>query len=115
MTIRRGEIVLVNLEPVMGSEQGKIRPCLIVQNDLLNKFSPNTTIVSITSKISEKQYPHTVIISSDESGLSKESSILCNQIRTISIKDRLIKKLGFLGQSSMKKVDLALKVSLGID
>ena len=113
--VERGDIVLVDLEPVKGSEQGRIRPCLVVQNDISNKYSPNTIIVPITSKINDKEYPATVIINPNESGLKEVSSVLCNQIKTISIKHRLIKKLGSLNESKMIKVNSALKVSLGLD
>ena len=115
MIIKRGDILLVNLEPSLGSEQGKIRPCLVVQNDTLNQFSPNTIIVSITSAIPDKKYPHTVIISRLESGLEKESTILCSQIRTISIEDRILKKLGSLEAGTMQKVNEALKTSLALE
>jgi mRNA interferase MazF len=115
MTIRRGDIVLSNLEPVLGSEQGKIRPCLVVQNDSSNQFSPTTIIAPITSTIPDKKYPTLVIVEPEESGLKKESTILCGQIRTISVKHRVIKKLGTLKPGTMKKVDEALKTSLALD
>ncbi len=115
MNIKRGDLVLANLEPVLGSEQGKIRPCLIVQNDILNQFSPNTIVVPITSTVPDKKYPHIVIISGEESGLKKQSTILCNQIRTISTKGRILKKIGLLTHETMKKVDEAIKTSIGLD
>ncbi len=83
MNIKRGGIVLVDLEPVKGSEQGKTRPCLIIQNDIGNSVSPTTIVAAITSKI-EKEYPFTVLIRQGEANLPKESLILCNQIRTVS-------------------------------
>jgi len=115
MTIKRGDIFLADLEPIKGSEQGKIRPCLVVQDDVANTYSPNTIIVPITSHIPDKFYPTVVVINSSESGLPKESAILCSQIRTISTRDRIIKKLGTLKSESMKKVDEALKVSLALE
>jgi len=115
MIIKRGDIFLVNLEPAYGSEQGKIRPCLVVQNDMSNKYSPNTIIVPFTSSIPEKDYPSIVVAEPTEAGLTKTSAILCSQIRTISIENRVLKKIGSLKPSTMKKVDEALKTSLGLD
>ena len=114
MIFKRGEIILVNLEPVTGSEQGKIRPVLIIQNDVSNEFSPTIIIASITSKIYEKEYPTNVFISKSDSKLDKDSTILLNQIRTID-KSRIIKKISNLNNFIMKKVDLAIKVSLNFD
>jgi mRNA interferase MazF len=114
MEIRRGEIVLVELEPVKGSEQGGTRPALILQNDISNKFSPTTIIAPITSFIPNKEYPTDVIISKEDSRLNKDSRILLNQVRTID-KRRIINKLSFLDSFNMSKVDIALKISLGLD
>jgi mRNA interferase MazF len=90
MNIKRGDILLINLDPVKGSEQGRVRPCLVVQSDLFNKYSPTTIIVPITSHLPDKNYPQTIIIDRKDSGLDKNSSFLCNQVRTISIKERTI-------------------------
>ena len=114
MNIQRGDIFLINLEPVKGSEQGGVRPCLIIQNDYGNKFSPLTIIAPITSKKFSKNYSTNVFISEDESGLDKDSTILMNQIKSID-KRRLIKKLGSLDLFTMKKVDMTLKISLGLN
>jgi mRNA interferase MazF len=114
MSIKRGDIVLIDLEPVKGSEQGKTRPCLVIQNDVGNKASPTTIIAAITSRI-EKEYPFTAFVSKGEGNLPKDSLILCNHLRTVSIKHRIIKKLGTLKPKTMKKVDTALKVSLAIE
>lgn len=115
MNIKRGDIVLANLEPSFGSEQGKIRPCIIVQNDIANKYSPTTIIIPTTASISDKEYPTEAIIKPEESGLKEVSVALCNQIRTISIEDRILKKIGILKPETMKKVDDALKTSLGLE
>ncbi|MFH1256176.1 MAG: type II toxin-antitoxin system PemK/MazF family toxin [Candidatus Diapherotrites archaeon] len=115
MIIKRGDLVLVNLEPSVGSEQGKIRPCLVVQNDVSNELSPTTIVVPLTSTIPDKEYPTNVIVEPDNSGLTKKSTILCNQIRAISIQHRIIKKIGSLSPETMQKVDEALKTSLGMD
>ena len=112
--IIRGEVVLANLEPVKGSEQGGIRPVLVIQNDTLNKYSPTTIIVPITSKIYTKEYPTNVIIKKENSKLKLDSTILLNQIKTID-KRRIIKKIGSLDNFTMNKVDRAIKVSLALD
>ncbi len=113
MQIKRGEIVLANLEPTKGSEQGGIRPVLILQNDVSNKYSPVTIIAAITSKVSEKEYPTNVFVSQEDSHLDRDSTILLNQIRTID-KSRIIKKVSSLDFYFMHKVDLAIKISLGL-
>lgn len=111
--IKRGEIFLINLEPIKGSEQGRIRPCLIIQNDTSNEYSPTTIIAPITSKIYSKEFPTNVQVSEQDSGLDRESTILLNQIRTID-KSRIIKKLGVLNSVIMGETDLAIKISLGL-
>jgi len=113
MLIKRGDIFLANLEPVKGSEQGGIRPILIIQNDISNKYSPVTIIAAITSKIFERELPTNVFLTKKESGLDKDSTILLNQIRTID-KSRLIKKIKTLDLFLMEKVELAIKISLGL-
>ena len=114
MIIKRGEIFLANLEPAKGSEQGGVRPGLIIQNDISNKHSPVTIIAAITSKIFEKEYSTNIFISKEDSGLDKDSNILLNQIRTLD-NSRLIKKIGLLDNFTMNKVDRAIKVSLSLD
>ena len=113
MEIKRGDIILVNLEPVKGSEQGGIRPCLIIQNNDGNKYSPLTIIAPLTSKIFNKEFPTNVFIPREYSCLERDSNILLNQIKTID-KKRIIKKLGSLDLHLMKKVDLAIKISLDL-
>lgn len=114
MQIKRGEILLVDFEPVKGSEQGGIRPCLVIQNDVSNKFSPVTIVAAITSKVPEKEYPTNVFISKQDSHLDKDSTIMLNQIRTID-KSRIIKKISSLDFYFMNKVDLAIKISMGLN
>ena len=114
MQIKRGEIFLANLEPTKGSEQKGIRPVLIIQNDLSNKFSPVTIIAVITSKIYKKEFPTNVFISKKDSGLDKDSTAMLNQIRTID-NIRLIRKIGLLDNFLMNKVDMAIKISLALD
>lgn len=112
--IKRGDIFLANLEPIKGSEQGGIRPVLVIQNDIHNKYSPTTIIAPITSKIYSKNYPTNVFISKKDSKLLKDSTILLNQIRTID-KSRIKKRISNLNPYLMFQVDLAIKISLGLD
>lgn len=113
MELKRGDIFLVNLEPIKGSEQGGIRPVLIIQNNIYNKYSPVTIIAAITSKIYDKEYPTNVFISKQVSKLNKDSTILLNQIRTID-KKRIIKKISSLPEEVIWKIDMALKISLSL-
>ena len=112
--IIRGEIVVANLEPTEGSEQGGVRPVLVIQNDTLNKYAPTTIIAPITSKIYTKEYPTNVIIKKEDSKLKTDSTILLNQIKTID-KKRIIRKIGVVDNFTMHKVDRALKVSLSLN
>ena len=112
--LKRGEIVLIDLKPARGAEKRKTRPCLIIQNDIGNKYSPLTIIAVITSqKEIDKQYPTDVWIDEGEGGLDYPSIIQCDQIRTVD-KSRIIKKIGYIDVSIMKKVDKALKISLDL-
>ncbi len=112
--ILRGDIFLINFEPSFGSEQGRIRPALIIQNNILNKFSPLTIAAPITSKVYGKEYPTNVSISKKDSRLNKDSTVLLNQIRAVD-KRRIIKKIGSLDLYLMNQVDRAIKISLGLD
>ncbi|MBI2970899.1 MAG: type II toxin-antitoxin system PemK/MazF family toxin [Candidatus Aenigmarchaeota archaeon] len=114
MQIKRGDIVLVNLDPVTGSEQGKTRPALIIQNDIGNEYSPTTIIAPITTKTYSKQFPINVETETIDSPLKEKSTILLNQIRTID-KSRIIKKYGKLSYRKMREVDEAIIVSLGLE
>jgi len=114
MIIKRGDIVLTDLEPVKGSEQGKTRPCLVIQNDFGNKVSPITIVAAITSK-TQKEYPFTVFVQKGEGNLPLNSLVMCNHIRSVSTKDRVKKKIGAFKPSTMKKVDEALKTSLALE
>jgi len=93
MKIKKGDIILVNLDPVIGSEQRKTRPAVVIQNNIGNEYFPKTIIATITSKVFEKEFPTNVFISRKESKLGKDSTILLNQIRTI---DKLELKRRFL-------------------
>ena len=114
MSIKKGEIFLANLEPVMGSKQGGVRPVLIIQNNISNKYSPVTIIAAITSKIFEKEFSTNVFISKEDSRLEKDSTILLNQIRTID-NTRLIRRISSLDNFIMNQVDRSLKISLSLN
>ena len=114
MNIKRGDIVLVNLDPVVGSEQGKIRPALVIQNDIGNIYSPTTIVAPITSKVFDKEFPTNVQITPADSGLERNSTVLLNQIRTID-KSRIVKKVGKLNAELMKKINLAIRASLELE
>jgi len=111
--VKRGDLVMVNLEPTKGSEQGGVRPCIILQNNIYNKYSPTTIVSPITSKLYQKEFPTNVFLRKRDSKLKKDSTILLNQIRTID-KKRIIKKMSGLNKEIMEKVDLAIKVSLDL-
>jgi mRNA interferase MazF len=111
--VKRGEVFLANLEPVKGSEQGRFRPVLIIQNDLGNEYSTTTIVAPLTSAFMKNEYPFNVSVKSSEF-LKKDSTVLLNQIRTID-KKRLAKKLGGLDNFTMNKVNKALKISLDLD
>ena len=102
--ILRGDVVLVALDPVVGSEQGKTRPAIVVQNNVGNKYSPTTIIVPLTTKI-DNVFPADALLS--------DSKALCSQIRTID-KLRIHKKIGAIGAYELGLVDDALKISLGL-
>jgi mRNA interferase MazF len=113
VVIRRGDIFYADLSPVIGSEQGGIRPVLIVQNDIGNKYSPTVIAAAITSQINKAKLPTHTEISASEYGLIKDSVILLEQIRTID-KKRLKEKIGHLDDELMEKVNEALSISFGL-
>ncbi|HBK69848.1 MAG TPA: PemK family transcriptional regulator [Firmicutes bacterium] len=110
--IKRGEIYMVDFNPARGSEQAGLRPGLVIQNDIGNRFSPTTIIASITT--ADRTYPFTVHLKAKEGGLSRDSIVNLSQILTVD-KERLKNKLGSLSAKRMKEVDQALLVSLGLD
>lgn len=110
--MKRGEIYRADLDPVIGSEQGGIRPVLIIQNDIGNLHSPTVIVAAITSRLNKPKLPTHVAISSRQSGLKKDSVILAEQVRTLE-KKRLMEKLGRVDEEVMAKVDRALAISLG--
>jgi len=110
---RRGEIYLADLNPVIGHEQGGRRPVLIIQNDIGNRYSPTTIVAAITSAISPKAYPTEVQVPAGAGGLSAPSAVLLNQIKTID-KSRLESYVGRLDEATMRRVDRAIQISLGL-
>lgn len=113
MLIKRGEIYFAQLNPVIGSEQGGIRPVLVVQNDIGNQYSPTTIVLAITSQINKAKLPTHVELKANKYGLDKDSVILAEQIRTID-KARLKQRIAFLDEDFMTSVDEALEISLGL-
>lgn len=113
MLVKRGDIYYADLSPVVGSEQGGIRPVLVIQNDIGNKFSPTIIVSAITSQLEKARLPTHIEISGESYGLNKNSVILMEQIRTID-KRRLREKAGHLDDQLMKRVDLALRTSFGL-
>ena len=112
-SIRRGDIYYADLSPVVGSEQGGLRPVLIIQNDIGNRYSPTVIAAAITSRVSKTRLPTHIDIFADQVGLAKDSVILLEQIRTLD-KRRLKEKMGHLDDSIMDTVNTAIAISFGL-
>ena len=112
--VKRGDIYYADLSPVVGSEQGGVRPVLIIQNDVGNKYSPTVIAAAITSRINKAKMPTHIELCAREYGLNKDSVILLEQIRTID-KRRLREKTGRLDDALMERVNDALSISFGLD
>jgi mRNA interferase MazF len=112
MEVKRGEIYYADLSPVVGSEQGGVRPVLVVQNDIGNKYSPTVIVSAVTSQLCKAKLPTHVEIKSGSCGLVRDSVALLEQVRTID-KRRLKTRVGDVGEELMKSVDKALLISLG--
>jgi mRNA interferase MazF len=113
MSVKRGDIYYADLSPVVGSEQGGLRPVLIVQNDIGNRYSPTVIAAAITSRMSKAKLPTHIDIFAEEVGLAKDSVILLEQIRTID-KRRLKEKMGHLDTVMMDRVNTAIAISFGL-
>ena len=113
MYVKRGDIFYADLSPVIGSEQGGVRPVLIVQNDVGNKFSPTVIAAAITSRQDKNNLPTHIEVDAKDCGLAKDSVVLLEQVRTID-KRRLREKMGTLDGTDMGKVNEALTVSFGL-
>ena len=112
-TVRRGDIFYADLSPVVGSEQGGLRPVLIIQNDVGNRYSPTVIAAAITSRMGKTKLPTHIDVYADRVGLSKDSVILLEQIRTLD-KRRLREKMGHLDEDVMAEVNNAIAVSFGL-
>ena len=113
LNVHRGDIYYADLSPVVGSEQGGMRPVLIVQNDIGNRFSPTVIAAAITSQKDKAKLPTHIQLSSETSGLARESIVLLEQIRTLD-KRRLKECMGRLDDEAMRKIDQALSISFGL-
>ena len=125
MMVKRGEIYWVEFDPVKGSEQGGLRPALVVQQDIGNQYSPTTVVVAITRTLPPRRYPFIVVVEPEESGLPTRSTIKCSQIATIQKDEpgsRLrpwpgeheVRPVGRLSTQKMAEVNRALRYNLGL-
>ncbi|WP_017754815.1 type II toxin-antitoxin system PemK/MazF family toxin [Calidifontibacillus oryziterrae] len=113
MNVKRGDVYFADLSPVVGSEQGGVRPVLVIQNDIGNRFSPTVIVAAITAQIQKAKLPTHVEIDAKKYGFERDSVILLEQIRTID-KQRLTDKITHLDDTMMSKVDDALQISIGL-
>jgi mRNA interferase MazF len=113
LIVKRGDVFFADLSPVVGSEQGGVRPVLVIQNDIGNRFSPTVIVAAITAQIQKAKLPTHVEIDAKVHGFDRDSVILLEQIRTID-KQRLTDKITHLSIEMMEKVDEALQISLGV-
>ena len=111
--IKRGDIFFADLDPGVGSEQLGIRPCIIMQNDVGNRFSPTVIAAAITSQKDKNKLPTHIQVNANDSGLTRDSIVLLEQVRTID-KQRLKEKMGRLDDASMSRINQALSVSFGL-
>ena len=110
---KRGEIYLTRFDPTLGAEIQKTRPALILQNDVANRYSPITIVPAITSRPRDRDRPTNILVGTPEGGLTSDSTVLLNQIRSVDTQ-RLIRRLGTLTSDTMRRVDQALMISLGL-
>ena len=113
MNVKRGDIYYADLSPVVGSEQGGVRPVLIIQNNIGNKYSPTVIVAAITSQINKNKMPTHVELDAVRYGLAKDSVVLLEKVRTLD-KKRLKEKIGSADLKMMEKVDIALEISFGL-
>ena len=112
-SVKRGDIYYADLSPVVGSEQGGMRPVLIIQNDVGNRYSPTVIAAAITSRLGKTKLPTHIDIHADRAGLARDSIVLLEQLRTLD-KRRLRERMGALDEESMREIDHAIAVSLGL-
>lgn len=110
---KRGDVYCADLDPVVGSEQGGVRPVLIIQNDIGNRYSPTVIVLAITSRTKKRPLPTHVRVNGGQAGLEKPSLVLAEQVRTLE-KARLGRRLGSLNEAQMTQVDEAIRQSLGV-
>ncbi|HMO80314.1 MAG TPA: type II toxin-antitoxin system PemK/MazF family toxin [Pyrinomonadaceae bacterium] len=113
MTPKRGDIYLVNFDPTVGAEIRKTRPAVVIQNDIANRYSPITIVAAMTTKFDDELYPTEVMVAASRSGLRQDSVILLNQIRSID-KARLVKRVGRVDETTLKRIRRGLQISLGL-
>ena len=113
MIVKKGDLFFADLSPVVGSEQGGVRPVLVVQNDVGNKYSPTIIVAAVTSQTGKAKLPTHVELKATQGGLSKNSVVLLEQLRTID-KQRLKERIGSLSESQLPVVDEAMGASLGL-
>jgi mRNA interferase MazF len=113
LIVKRGDVFFADLSPVVGSEQGGVRPVLVIQNDIGNRFSPTVIVAAITAQIQKAKLPTHVEINAEQHGFDRDSVILLEQIRTID-KQRLTDKITHLDEAMMRKVNESLQISLGL-
>ncbi|MFD0961993.1 type II toxin-antitoxin system PemK/MazF family toxin [Paenibacillus chungangensis] len=113
MIVKRGDVFFADLSPVVGSEQGGVRPVLVIQNDIGNRFSPTVIVAAITAQIQKAKLPTHVEMEAEAHGFDRDSVVLLEQIRTID-KQRLTDKITHLDDETMRKVDDALLISVGL-
>lgn len=114
MRVRRGDIVIVELDPTQGAEQRGTRPCLVVQNDVGNRNAPTTIVVPFTTADGDRLYPFEVLVPAEDCALRADSVALCSQLRTVSIDHRITENLGSIPSDRLAAVDTALDYSLGL-
>ncbi len=112
-SVKRGDIYYADLSPVVGSEQGGLRPVLIIQNDVGNKYSPTVIAAAITSRMGKTKLPTHIDVYAERAGLARDSIVLLEQLRTLD-KRRLRERLGHLDEEMMGEIDTAIAVSLGL-
>ncbi|WP_148415039.1 type II toxin-antitoxin system PemK/MazF family toxin [Haloferax sp. KTX1] len=113
-SVRRGDVVIVELNPTQGSEQRGTRPCLVVQNNVGNANAPTTIVVPFTTSFGEQLYPLEVLVPAEECALREDSVALCSQVRTVSVEHHITENIGSIPQERMDEVDTALEYSLGL-
>ena len=110
--IKRGDIWLVDLNPVRGSEQRGVRPCLVISNDVANEYAPTACVVPLTSNLTGQKFPTNVVLSREDTGLNQDSLLLGGQLRTVA-KERLLRRLSTVGDERMPDIEKAIKLYLG--